>query len=154
MKTKLFTALALALTTTMATGATTASAAPGQGDGMETKSGKALNCKAKVKFKNSLGQTLEIDTLRLSSASDPKFFTEYKLGGSRYRPVSGATIQTPELDVQVPDGHKLAIEITYRTQKTAGKNGTWSQSKSEKWGAGAVQPTCSLGGQTLTVTIN
>ena len=154
MTTKLFTALALAVMTTTAMGASSAQAAGADDKALESKSGRALHCTAKVKFKNSLDQTIEIDSLRLRSATDAKFFTEYKLGGSRYRPVSGATIRTPDLKVQVPDGHKIAVEVTYRTQKTAGKNAKWSKPKTQKWGAGAIQPACSLDGQTINVTIN
>ncbi|MEM6989641.1 MAG: hypothetical protein AAF721_04065 [Myxococcota bacterium] len=154
MKTKLFTAFALAVLTTTAMSASSAQASGADDKALESKSGKALHCTAKVKFKNALDQTIEIDSLRLRSASDAKFFTEYKLGGSRYRPVSGATIRSPNLKVQVPDGHKLAVEVTYRTQRTAGKNGAWSRPKTAKFGASAVQPACTLGGQTINVTID
>ncbi len=121
---------------------------------LESKSGKDVTCTAKIQIKNGLDQTVQIDSLRMSSSSDKGFFTEYTLGGSKYRPVTGATVSTPSLDVKVPAGHKLATEVVYRTQKTAGKNPTFSAPKTQTWGPSAIQAGCSLAGQTLNVMIN
>jgi hypothetical protein len=152
MKTKMLSALALAFLTT-GIGVGTAQA-DGDEPKLEAKSGKELFCRVKVKFSNKLDQAIQIDRLRVSSSTDAGFFSEFELSGSRYRPVSGATVHTPELDVMVPAGHKLATEVTYRKQITAGKNPKFSQPKTEDWGAGAIQPACSLAGQELTLTIN
>lgn len=118
-----------------------------------SKSGKETFCRVKIKIHNELDQTIQVDKLRISSNTEPGFYSEFELNGSRYRPVSGATVPTPMLDVMVPAGHKLATAITYRKQITAGKDPKFSQPKSDDWGAGAIQPVCSLSGQELTLTI-
>jgi hypothetical protein len=119
-----------------------------------SKTGKDVFCRVKVKVDNQLGQTMQIDRIRVSSNTDPKFYSEFELSGSRYRPVGGATVGTPMTDVMVPAGHKLATEITYRTQITAGKDPRFSAAKTSKKGAGAAQPACTLDGQDLTHTID
>lgn len=119
-----------------------------------SKSGKELFCRVKVKVKNTLDQTIQLDKIRISSSSDAGFYSEFELSGSRYRPVSGATLPMPTLDVMVPAGHKVASALTYRKQITAGANPKFSQPKSDTWGAGAIQPGCSLDGQELILTVH
>lgn len=119
-----------------------------------SKSGKDLFCRVKVKIHNNVDQTIQVDKLRISSSTEPGFYSEFDLNGSRYRPVSGATIATPTIDVMVPAGHKVSSEITYRKQITAGKDPRFSAPKTDSWGAGAIQPACSLAGQDLLLTVH
>jgi hypothetical protein len=151
MKTRILPLLAVALLTT-GFGMSAASADDPKLEA--TKSGKELFCRAKVKVNNKLDQTIQLDKIRISSSEEPGFYSEFELSGSRYRPVSGASLPMPMLEVMVPSGHKLVTEISYRKQITAGKDAKFSQPKSDKWGAGAIQAPCTLAGQELTVTIN
>jgi len=146
--------LSILALTVMATGFA-ASAAPSDDPKLEaSKTGKDVFCRAKVKIENGLDQTMQIDRVRVSSSTEPGFYSEYEVSGSRYRPVSGATVPTPMLDVMVPAGHKLAVEVTYRKQITAGKDARFSAPKTDKAGAGAIQPGCTLGGQDLGIRVN
>jgi hypothetical protein len=151
MKKSLFTALALLIA---ATGFTAAAAHADDAKLTASKTGKDVFCRAKVSFKNGLDQTIQLDRVRVVSGSDSKFYSEFELSGSRYRPVSGATVSTPSVDVMVPAGHKLAIEATYRTQITAGANPKFSAPKTDSSGIGAIQPACSIEGQELNITVN
>lgn len=151
MKKALFTALALLLA---ATGFSTASANADDATLAATKTGKDVFCRAKVNFKNGQDQTIQLDRVRIHSSTDSKFFSEFELSGSRYRPVSGATVSSPMVDVMVPAGHKLAVGVTYRTQITAGKDPKFSAPKTDEAGAGAIQPECSIDGQQLSITVN
>jgi hypothetical protein len=150
MKKPLFATLALLIAAT----GFTASAAPADDDTLTaSKTGKETFCRAKIKVRNERDQTIQLDKLRVLSAEDGKFFSEFPLGSSKYRPVAGAAVSTPMLDVMVPEGHKLKIEVTYRSQITAGKNPTFSQPKTEDAPPGAIQPGCSLAGQDLTIAV-
>ena len=150
MKKHLLTVFALAL---MTTGFAYAPADADQPKLEASKTGKQPFCRAKYKLKNEVGQTIQIDRLRVLSSDDEAFYSEFELSGSRYRPVSGATVPTPMLDVMVPAGHQLKVEVTYRKQITAGKNPKFSAPKTDKIANGAIQPGCSLGGQELTVGV-
>lgn len=151
MKKRMFAAAALLLATTALAVPSAQADDPGL---TASKTGKETFCRVRVKIKNSLDQTIQADKLRISSNTDPSYYSEFELSGSRYRPVSGATVPTPVIDVMVPAGHKVASALTYRKQITAGANPKFSQPKSDTWGAGAIQPACSLEPQDLLLTVN
>lgn len=155
MKKRMFPILALGLLS-MTGFAVTATATSGDDEPKlaASKSGKDVFCRVKLKIHNQLDQAIQLDKVRISSSTEAGFYSEFELSGSRYRPVSGATLPLPTVDVMVPAGHKLATAITYRKQITAGKDAKFSAAKTDEKGAGAVQPACSLAGQELTVTIN
>jgi len=153
MKKPLFTALAVLVA---ATGISIGSAHAG-GDEPKlaaTKSGKDVFCRVKLQLVNGMDQTMQLDSVRISSSTEGKFFSEFALSGSRYRPVVGATVSTPMLDVMVPAGHKISTKVTYRTQVTAGKNPKFSEPKTDESGAGALAQGCSLDGEELTIRVN
>lgn len=154
MKKRLFPMLALGLLSMTGFAMTAAATGDDEPKLEATKSGKDLFCRVKVKIHNNVDQTIQVDKLRISSSTEPGFYSEFDLNGSRYRPVSGATIATPTIDVMVPAGHKVSSEITYRKQITAGKDPKFSGPKTDKWGAGAIQPACSLAGQDLLLTVH
>ncbi|MBK8234796.1 MAG: hypothetical protein IPK74_04500 [Deltaproteobacteria bacterium] len=151
MKNRMFAAAALLLATTALAVPSAQADDPGL---TASKTGKETFCRVRVKVKNALDQTIQLDKIRISSSSDAGFYSEFELSGSRYRPVSGATLPVPTVDVMVPAGHKVASALTYRKQITAGANPKFSQPKSDSWGAGAIQPACSLDGQELLLTVH
>lgn len=151
MKKPLFATLALLVA---ATGFTASSAHADDEALTASKTGKETFCRAKIRMRNERDQTIQLDKVRVLSQDDGKWFSEFTLGGAKYRPVSGATVSTPTVDVMVPAGHKLNLEVTYRSQVTAGKNPTFSQPKTDDASAGAIQPGCSLAGQDLTIVID
>lgn len=151
MKNRMFAAAALLLATTALAVPSAQADDPGL---TASKTGKETFCRARVRIKNAVDQTVQVDRVRISSNSDAGYYSEFELSGSRYRPVSGATVPMPVVDVMVPAGHKLATAVTYRKQITAGANPKFSQPKSDSAGAGAIQPVCSLEPQELTILIN
>jgi hypothetical protein len=116
-------------------------------------SGKETFCRSKFRFTNTLSMTIQLEKLRVTSATDPAFFQEFSFNGSSYRPVAGATVSTPVMDVKVPTGHKYKWKVVFRTQVTAGKNPTWSALKTMESGAGAIQPACALDGATFGLNV-